>query len=54
MDTSPAGAVVHDYFEEVLLLSGSIYDMTLGRTFSAGWSDACRPPRHGARPVEDS
>ena len=43
VDTSPAGAVVHDYFEEVLLLSGSIHDMTLGRTFSAGWY-ACRPP----------
>jgi hypothetical protein len=43
VDTSPAGAVVHDYFEEVMLLSGSIHDMTLGRTFSAGWY-ACRPP----------
>jgi hypothetical protein len=43
VDTSSAGAVVHDYFEEVLLLSGSIHDLTLGRTFAAGCY-ACRPP----------
>lgn len=43
LDTSPAGAVAHDHFEEVLLLSGSIHDLTLGRTFTAGFY-ACRPP----------
>jgi hypothetical protein len=43
VDTSSAGAVVHDYFEEVLLLSGSIHDLRLGRTFAAGCY-ACRPP----------
>ena len=43
LDTSSAGAVAHDYFEEVLLLSGSIHDLTLGETFAAGCY-ACRPP----------
>jgi hypothetical protein len=43
VDTSSAGAVTHDYYEEVLLLSGSIRDLALGRTFGAGFY-ACRPP----------
>jgi hypothetical protein len=43
VDTSSAGAVAHDYFEEVLILSGSIHDLTLDRTFAAGYY-ACRPP----------
>jgi hypothetical protein len=43
LDTSPVGAVEHDYFEEVLILSGSIHDLTLDQTFTAG-SYACRPP----------
>jgi hypothetical protein len=43
VDNSPAGAVDHDYFEEVFILSGSIHDVTLGQTFAAG-SYACRPP----------
>jgi hypothetical protein len=43
VDTSPAGPAVHDYFEEVLILSGSIHDLTLGETFAAGCY-ACRPP----------
>ena len=43
VDTSSAGAVAHDYFEEVLILSGSIHDVTLGQTFAAGYY-ACRPP----------
>jgi hypothetical protein len=38
--TEPA---VHDYVEEVYILSGSMYDTTLERTFSAG-RYACRPP----------
>ncbi|HEY2657357.1 MAG TPA: cupin domain-containing protein [Solirubrobacteraceae bacterium] len=43
LDTSVAGPVVHDYFEEVLILSGSMHDLRLEQTFSAG-SYACRPP----------
>ena len=43
LDTSSAGPVAHDYFEEVLILSGSMYDLGLHRTFSAGCY-ACRPP----------
>jgi ChrR Cupin-like domain len=43
LDTSSAGVVAHDYFEEVLILSGSIHDLTLGQTFAAGYY-ACRPP----------
>jgi hypothetical protein len=43
VDTSSAGAVAHDYFEEVLILSGSIHDVTLRQTFAAGYY-ACRPP----------
>lgn len=43
LDTSSAGAVAHNYFEEVLILSGSIYDVRLGQTFAAGCY-ACRPP----------
>ena len=38
--TEPA---VHDYIEEVYILSGAIYDTTLERTFGAG-DYACRPP----------
>lgn len=43
LDTSSAGAVAHNYFEEVLILSGSIYDVLLGQTFADGCY-ACRPP----------
>jgi hypothetical protein len=48
LDTSSAGPVAHEYFEEVLILSGSMHDLLLQQTFSAGWY-ACRPPRmvHG-------
>jgi len=42
LDTSGAGAVAHDYFEEVLIMSGSMHDLGLQQTFSAG-SYACRP-----------
>ena len=42
-DTSGTGPVTHDYFEEVLILSGSIHDLTLDRTFGAGHY-ASRPP----------
>jgi hypothetical protein len=43
LDTSGVGPVAHDYFEEVLILSGSLHDLSLDRIFSAGWY-ACRPP----------
>jgi hypothetical protein len=47
-DTSSAGVQVHDFWEEVYILEGSLYDLTLDETFRAG-SYACRPPgmRHG-------
>jgi hypothetical protein len=43
LDTSPLGPVAHDYVEEVLILAGSLRDLSLEQTFSAGWY-ACRPP----------
>jgi hypothetical protein len=43
LDTSSAGQVTHEHFEEVLILSGSMHDLGLQQTFSAG-SYACRPP----------
>jgi hypothetical protein len=43
LDTSAAGPVAHEYFEEVLVLSGSLRDLTLDQTFAAGHY-ACRPP----------
>jgi hypothetical protein len=43
LDTSAAGPVAHDYFEEVLILSGSMHDLRLQQTFSAGFY-ASRPP----------
>ncbi len=47
-DTSANGIQVHDFWEEVYILSGSFTDLSLGETFSAGMY-ACRPPgmRHG-------
>jgi len=40
--------IVHDFWEEVLIVQGSLDDLGLGRTFSVGMY-ACRPPgmRHG-------
>jgi hypothetical protein len=43
LDTSSAGPVTHEHFEEVLILLGSMRDIGLQQTFSAGWY-ACRPP----------
>ena len=43
LDTSADGPVAHDYYEEVLILSGSMHDLRLQQTFSAGFF-ACRPP----------
>jgi quercetin dioxygenase-like cupin family protein len=47
-DTSPNGVQVHDFWEEVYILEGSLHDLSLGKTFKAG-DYACRPPgmRHG-------
>jgi hypothetical protein len=47
-DTSVLGPQAHAFWEEVYILSGSLTDLTLGKTFAAG-TYACRPPgmRHG-------
>ena len=47
-DTSEAGVVVHDFWEEVYILEGSLHDLSLDETFEAG-TYACRPPgmKHG-------
>lgn len=37
------GVVRHDCWEEVWILEGSLIDLTLNRTFTAGMY-ACRPP----------
>jgi ChrR Cupin-like domain len=42
-DTTLAGVQVHDFWEEVYILSGDLHDITLGETFEAG-AYACRPP----------
>lgn len=46
--TIGGGVIVHDYWEEVMILSGELTDVTLGKTFTPGMY-ACRPPgmRHG-------
>jgi hypothetical protein len=43
-----AGVIRHAWAEEVYLLEGDLHDLTLDRTFHAGWF-ASRPPRmpHG-------
>jgi hypothetical protein len=43
LDTSAAGVIRHDYYEEVHLLAGELYDLTLDRVFTAGHY-ASRPP----------
>lgn len=35
--------IVHGYWEEVMILSGELTDITLGKTFTSGMY-ACRPP----------
>lgn len=47
-DTTPNGVQVHDFTEEVYIVSGSFTDLTLDQTFAAG-TYASRPPgmRHG-------
>ena len=43
-----ADTIAHDFWEEVFILEGSLVDLGLGRTFTAGMY-ACRPPgmKHG-------
>jgi ChrR Cupin-like domain len=47
-DTSPAGPQVHDFWEEVYIVEGSLHDLRINQTFPSG-SYACRPPgmQHG-------
>jgi quercetin dioxygenase-like cupin family protein len=47
-DTSPNGVQIHDFWEEVYILEGTLHDLELNKTFKAG-EYACRPPgmRHG-------
>jgi hypothetical protein len=42
-NTSAAGPQVHDFWEEVYILEGSLHDLTLNQTFARG-TYACRPP----------
>jgi hypothetical protein len=42
-DTRPMGVQKHDFWEEVFIVQGSITDLSLGQTFTAGMY-ACRPP----------
>jgi hypothetical protein len=42
-DTTLNGVQIHDFWEEVYILSGSFHDLTLNQTFTAG-QYACRPP----------
>lgn len=42
-DTSEAGVLRHDFWEEVYILTGELHDLTLDQVFPAG-TYACRPP----------
>src|SRR3954462_2802598 len=42
-DSTATGPASHAYVEEVLILAGSMYDVTLEQWFGAG-EYACRPP----------
>lgn len=42
-DTTPNGPQVHDFWEELYIIEGSIIDVSLNQEFSAG-DVACRPP----------
>jgi hypothetical protein len=47
-DTSPNGVLTHEVWEEVWIIEGSLHDIQLDQTFTAGMY-ACRPPgmKHG-------
>lgn len=53
-DTSPNGVQVHDFWEEVYIVEGSLTDLRLDKTFTEGMY-ACRPPgmEHGPWTSED-
>ena len=53
-DASAYGVREHDFREEIIILRGSLTDLTLGRTFTAG-DAASRPPhmKHGPWRSED-
>jgi ChrR Cupin-like domain len=53
-DTSPNGTLTHDFWEEVYILEGAIYDLVLGKNFTVGMY-ACRPPgmKHGPWRTEE-
>jgi hypothetical protein len=42
-DTTPNGVLRHDFWEEVYILEGELYDLELNQTFTQGMY-ACRPP----------
>jgi len=42
-DTTANGVLTHDFWEEVYIVEGSIFDLTLNKEFRAG-QYACRPP----------
>ncbi|MFZ0129035.1 MAG: cupin domain-containing protein [Candidatus Dormiibacterota bacterium] len=42
-DTTPNGVQTHEFWEEVYIVEGSITDLRLNETFTAGMY-ACRPP----------
>lgn len=47
-DTSSNGVQVHDYWEEIYIIDGSVVDLTLNKEFTKGMV-ASRPPgmKHG-------
>lgn len=53
-DTTPNGVQAHDYWEEVFIIEGSLYDLTLEEEFVAGMV-ATRPPgmKHGPWKTEN-
>jgi quercetin dioxygenase-like cupin family protein len=53
-DTSSLGAQKHDFWEEVYILEGEFFDLTLKKRFTAGMY-ACRPPNmvHGPWKTEN-
>lgn len=47
-DTTPNGIQAHDYWEEIFIVEGSIYDITLKQEFTAGMIATRRPKmEHG-------
>ncbi|MBV9545628.1 MAG: cupin domain-containing protein [Chloroflexi bacterium] len=42
-NTSLAGPQIHEFWEEVYIVEGSLHDLTLDRSFPSG-TYACRPP----------